>query len=87
MSTNQEYNGWTNYETWRVKLEIFDESECWWSSPNEVRHYAENLVIGDSGKQLSLADSYAFAFLQNVNWKEIWLALLNQPTHGRTKND
>ena len=24
---DQKYNGWTNYETWRVNLEIFDGYE------------------------------------------------------------
>jgi len=24
MTTDNKYNGWTNYETWRVNLEIFD---------------------------------------------------------------
>ena len=24
MTTNTTYNGWTNYATWRVNLEIFD---------------------------------------------------------------
>jgi hypothetical protein len=25
--TNTDYNGWTNYATWRVNLEIFDGME------------------------------------------------------------
>ena len=27
MSKDNTYNGWTNYETWRVMLEIFDGYE------------------------------------------------------------
>ena len=27
MSSNTTYNGWTNYATWRVNLEMFDELE------------------------------------------------------------
>lgn len=75
MSSNQEYNGWTNYETWRVHLEIFDGSDCWWSTPDEVRHYAESVVVENGYGQISIAESYALAFLQNVNWNEIWRAL------------
>ena len=70
------YNGWTNYATWRVNLEIFDGM-----SPRDVtdtrdveayelgqamKEYAEEMLSGDS-----LAVSYALAFLSDVNWYEI----------------
>ena len=69
------YNGWTNYATWRVNLEIFDGM-----SPSDVggddyeaydlgkilQEYAEEMLSGDS-----LAVSYALAFLSDVNWYEI----------------
>ena len=28
---NIEYNGWTNYETWRVNIEFFDGDLTYWS--------------------------------------------------------
>ena len=67
------YNGWTNYATWRVNLEIFDGM-----SPSDIggddayemskimKEYAEEMLSGDS-----LAVSYALAFLSDVNWYEI----------------
>lgn len=70
------YNGWTNYATWRVNLEIFDGM-----SPRDVtdtrdveayelgqamKEYAEEMLSGDS-----LAVSYALAFMADVNWYEI----------------
>ena len=76
MNNDEGHNGWTNYETQRVYLEMFHEVEFYgWSTPAEVRHYAENMVIEESEGQLSLADGYALAFLQNVNWDQIWRAL------------
>lgn len=37
--SKKEYNGWTNYATWRVQLEFFsghDDRE--WKSPEEMKH-------------------------------------------------
>lgn len=28
---NIQYNGWTNYETWRVNMEFFDQDLSYWS--------------------------------------------------------
>ena len=77
--TDNKYNGWTNYPTWRVNLEIFDgydviadihnneieEVEADW-----CRDYAEEIVLGEIDDK-SLAHSYAYAFLSDVNWHEI----------------
>jgi len=82
--TDKTYNGWTNYETWRVNLEIFDgftleDLNTVEVEPYEVgqylKDYAEEIVFLDShigGKTpSSLIEDYARAFLQNVNWYEI----------------
>lgn len=71
------YNGWTNYATWRVNLEIFDgmsPSDVYgdetppdvWALENAMKEYADEMLSGDS-----LAVSYARAFLADVNWTEI----------------
>jgi hypothetical protein len=76
------YNGWTNYATWRVNLEIFDGLECremfnLRSSAGELRHalkdYAEEVVTMSvrDPEAPSLALDYALAFLSDVNWWEI----------------
>tara|TARA_R110002126_G_scaffold33350_1_gene104332 strand:- start:157 stop:405 length:249 start_codon:yes stop_codon:yes gene_type:complete len=76
MSTNQEYNGWTNYETWRVNLEIFDGlKEDRSTDPQGLRNYAETVVLGCEPGTLTLAEGYALAFLDAVNWSEIWRSL------------
>ena len=82
--SDTKYNGWTNYETWRVNLEIFDgvtleDLNTVEVEPYEVgqylKDYAEEIVFLDShigGKTpSSLMEDYARTFLQNVNWYEI----------------
>lgn len=69
------YNGWTNYATWRVNLEIFDgmDPREYWRSDRDaydlsltLKDYAEELIDGDG-----LARDYALAFMADVNWYEI----------------
>jgi len=65
------YNGWTNYETWRVKLELFEDDAAFqgWTADN-FEEIAEELICNGSSED-SLARDYALAFLRNVNWYEI----------------
>jgi hypothetical protein len=68
---NEKYNGWTNYATWRVNLEIFDGLPCDSDgavTPEECQSYAEE-VVSEGAEGLALA--YAEAFLGEVNWEEI----------------
>ncbi len=78
MSDNK-YEGWTNYATWRVNLEIIDQYN-WVEEPfvNELTvGYLEELVEqavfgeGNERKEDLLKDSYANAFLSEVNYYEI----------------
>lgn len=69
--TDTKYNGWTNYATWRVNLEIFDGMDFdHYPTDDELREYAET-VINEDATYNSLAHSYAMAFLSDVNWSEI----------------
>ena len=70
-----EYNGWTNYATWRVRLEMFDGYDG--ASDNDLdaydlgqslREMAEDL-LSEQGSGMVL--DYALAFLADVNWCEI----------------
>jgi len=69
-------NGWTNYATWRVNLELFDGQPCEWINGKEdaydlglqLRELAQE-YIEESGKGLAL--DYALAFISDVNWQEI----------------
>jgi hypothetical protein len=79
---NKTYNGWTNYATWRVNLEMFDGI-----NPHEyfsdavagegdaaqlaglLKDYAEDHIY--DATEDSLVQGYAFAFIAEVNWHEI----------------
>jgi len=79
---SNKYNGWTNYATWRINLEVFDGLECddigafsRYSTPDIsdvvewLQQYAEDVVFMDCPN--SLATSYARAFMDDVNYHEI----------------
>ncbi len=67
---NTKYNGWTNYETWRVNLEVFDGYETDnLMDASGCRAFVEDII--DSTTSAGLARDYALAFLQPVDWDEI----------------
>ena len=69
------YNGWTNYATWRVNLEIFDNfdvdgySDDTYELSEQLKDYAEEVIFGEQDG--TLIASYALAFISEVNWYEI----------------
>jgi len=65
------HNGWTNYATWRVNLEMFDGLDHKGGvHADDCKEYAEMLIENEStGSGFAL--DYAMAFLQDVNWQEI----------------
>jgi hypothetical protein len=80
--TMSDYNGWTNYATWRVNLEIFDGVNPYetFGRPSResayemglcLKDYAEEILEQEIGNAEGLAFSYAMAFLSDVNWTEI----------------
>ena len=87
--TDKTYNGWTNYATWRVGLEIFDglnpiedwdlERETLTESElaELLQEHAEEVIFEGSEKR-NIADSYAEAFLSDVNWHEIARHMLEE---------
>ncbi|MDB4261359.1 hypothetical protein N9878_00690 [bacterium] len=70
--TDKKYNGWTNFETWKVNLEMFDgwDNDGQDVTPDSLQEIAENhLAFGVEDNSLAL--SYALAFISEVNWHEI----------------
>jgi hypothetical protein len=77
---DNKYNGWTNYATWRVNLEIFDgidprddyglQDLDAYDLARRLQEHAEN-IITDYKSETNLAQDYALAFLSYVNWREI----------------
>ena len=66
--TDNKYNGWTNYATWRVNLELFDGSEGPWDH-HSAKEFAEEIIYQTTDE--CLGRDYALAFLSEVNWYEI----------------
>lgn len=80
---NETYNGWSNYATWRVNLEMVNGSD--YVELGEIFEDVEELAekiksdIEDyiseechNGREgINFAESYALAFLSNVDWYEI----------------
>ena len=75
---SETYNGWTNYATWRINLEMIDGSEASDYVSGKSRNVRdlsdalrerveENITSSGSG----LAVEYALAFIDYVNWREI----------------
>lgn len=78
--TDSRYNGWTNYATWRVNLEIFDGMDVRETFSIDadddaselagaVKQYADELLTMNGNEGLAL--DYARAFMADVNWYEI----------------
>jgi hypothetical protein len=69
---NETHNGWSNYATWRINLEIFDGYDNEDFDPvtaEELKYHAETLIELESDGGMAL--DYALAFVANVNWHEI----------------
>ena len=73
-----DYNGWTNYATWRINLEILGDIQ--WDEYEEfemidedtLKEYVENAVFDNYSGNMGLMEDYARAFLCNVNYREIY---------------
>lgn len=80
MAQDNKYNGWTNYATWRVNLEMFDgfdprlDDGLEYTVPELADYLKETAIqaieesVSDKG---GFALDYALAFLDDVNWFEI----------------
>jgi hypothetical protein len=85
MSHDTKYNGWSNYATWRINLEVFDSLDisefngiddevdaeliCVHTLSEALKERAEYYI--EESSQPGLARDYALAFLSDVNWYEI----------------
>jgi hypothetical protein len=73
--TQETYNSWTNYVTWRVNLEMFDGTD--FASDNDLDRYDLGEVLREYALDVldtqgsGLALDYARAFVNDVNWFEI----------------
>jgi len=81
INDSDRYNGWTNYATWRVHLEVFDgfnpsdyfsrfDADDVDALADGLSYYADQ-VLFECATVEGLAADYARAFLSDVNWREI----------------
>ena len=71
---NKKHNGYHNYETWRVMLEILGDIE--WGDDEEVtkdllEEIVDDIVFSNLVEKDCLAADYARSFLSNVNYYEL----------------
>jgi hypothetical protein len=81
---SEKYNGWTNYATWRVNLEIFDGmtlDDFGVEYDEEDNNMIDTSDLADTLKNYveehieetseGIAKDYALAFVSDVNWYEL----------------
>jgi len=84
---NQTHNGWTNYPTWKVNLEMIDDLDTdHWTDFIEdnrgsdmltynlgqlIREYVEEKLYAECVTDSDLVYNFALSFIADVNWREI----------------
>jgi hypothetical protein len=86
LTTKPTYNGWTNYATWRISLELFQDHTNEYNLDayalhKQLKNIAEELIDCNC-HGLCLQRDYAMAFLDEVNFYEIAEHIIDN-----TKND
>lgn len=86
----EKYNGYTNYATWRVNLEIVEQMDIEFAVEDDLRfdagmveEWVEYAVFGDVNPS-GLMASYARSFLSEVNYYEL-ASYLNEQIEERIK--
>ena len=71
---NKKYNGWTNYATWRINLEIIDGIEFEVKTcAATIQEIVEDVVFSqyELGDGSHLVEDYARSFISQVNFYKI----------------
>jgi len=66
---SERYNGWTNYPTWRVNLEVFDGGNWSGYSVEDLKQFVYDQIFDSTHE--GIARDYALTFVSEVNWNEI----------------
>lgn len=98
--TDTTYNGWANYATWRVNLEMIDgidPRDMGWSRMDKadladaLKEYCIEILEADAPSSKRTSDplvlSYALAFLSDVNWREIADAMIENYDMAESEED
>jgi hypothetical protein len=83
----EKYNGWTNYATWRINLEIIDGIEIETKTcAATIKEIIDDVVFSQYDGMNSLMYDYASAFVSEVNFYEIAQSI-NEELELQTKYD
>ena len=86
---SKKHNGWSNYATWRVNLEIIDGIEIETKMcAATIQEIVEDVVFSQYEMQSGshLIEDFARAFLSEVNFYEIAQSI-NEELESQTKYD
>jgi hypothetical protein len=81
---NKKYNGWSNYATWLVNVNII--SDIRWDDYEEpitsdyLEEIVEDIVFNNAVEKDCLAADFARAFLHDVNYQELAEAVNSELT-------
>ena len=68
----EKHNGWTNYATWRINLEIIDGIEFETKTcAATIKEIIDDVVFSQYDGMNSIMYDYASAFISEVNFYEI----------------
>ena len=84
-----QYNGWSNYATWRINLEILGDIQFEDRvSVDDLKEIVEDCVFTnfDTCDTPRLIEDYARAFISEVNFYEIARSI-NEEIDLQTKNE
>ena len=83
----EKHNGWTNYATWRINLEIIDGIEIETKTcAATIKEIIDDVVFSQYDGTNSLMYDYASAFISEVNFYEIAQSI-NERLELQTKYD
>lgn len=86
-----EYNGWTNYETWRIQLEMIDGLGLEFFSNRDEENLASELetyvaeFLESESKGFAL--DLALSFISKVNWGELANHMLSEYDEEDEENE
>ena len=95
--TDTTYNGWTNYATWRVNLEVFDGmdlKDIYRDKPEvevvveHLDNYLDEILQSHTSSEGgNLALDYARSFVSDVNYHEIAEHLIENAEYEEETNE
>ncbi len=87
MSKDNTYNGWTNFETWKINLEVLDDYPSYLIESERIKETLDTdtsdlsdqieqyvfdcLGFDECEKDYKLISNYAYWFIKEVNFYEI----------------